>query len=134
MLTLMRLQPQVQRGDVGEADQGLGRPGGCAVRQPRQQACGAVATARAEHRPHLGVGQRRGQLRQAPRIITGEIALPLEQSRADLGAVARADQGQAGLEGGPVEAARGGDDRHATPGAVRAGLEACGQRWILARR
>ena len=116
------LQPQVQRGDIREADQELALPG----RRPCRQACPAAASPRSRrarrtppvpggprsrrairsaggHRPRRGSG---GELKDSLRVLR---TIPVRQHF------------QAELEGRAIEAARRGDDRHAVTGPYGAG-------------
>src|SRR5215472_2065421 len=114
----LRLKPKVQRGDIREADQGLGwarRPGAEPAQKPRR----AVAAARTEHGADAGVGERRAELCQTPRIVPGEVAAALKKAILVLGPVARADQAQSRVKSRALESTGRRDYRHAVARAQR---------------
>ena len=80
--------------------------------EARQQPCGAVAAAGAEHRLELRVRQRRQQLGEAPLVITGQIPMFAEDPRSVLRPVARGEHRESGIERAALEATRRRNDGH----------------------
>lgn len=111
----LTLLPLVQRRDVREADDRAVRSR-C---EPWQKPQGPVAAAGAENRAHRRVGQRRAQLRQPPRVVSGQVAMSLEYLEIVMRPVAGTDEGQPGLEGGSIERPGGSDDSNRVAGAER---------------
>ncbi len=109
----VRLQPQMQRGDVREPDQELALTGRWHVGQLGEQARRPVAATGAEHCPGCGVRQRCDQFAQAPRVIAGQVAVAGEDPVCVVRLIARRDDLEAELEGGTVEPAGRCDDCHA---------------------
>ena len=125
----------MQRSDVREADHRFRGSGRSALREPRQQPRGTVAAARAEHRADVRIGERGGELIETARIAPGEVAVALENPRSVLGAVARREHSEAGIESGALEAAGRRDHGHAVAGMQRRRrLEGCIHRAADSRR
>src|SRR5207244_5643417 len=73
------LKGEMEGGDVGESDEDLRSLHQRREIEERQEARRAIAAARADDALHFRVGERFGQLRRAPLVAAGEIAIDLEE-------------------------------------------------------
>ncbi len=104
------LPPLVKGGDVGKADEGLGRYGlahrraaGCSIRPPWgrqfwQEPHGAVAAAGAKNGAFGAIREEFVQLGEAALIVACQVPMALKDSGVVLNAIAFGNDGDAGLE------------------------------------
>src|SRR6185295_4653069 len=99
---------EVERGDVGEADEGLER--GVVEAEAAEEPHRAVAATRAEDGAGAVVAEGLVELVEAAVVVAGEVAGFRVEARVEDGLVAAGEDVESSLEGFTVERARGRDD------------------------
>ncbi len=116
----LRLEPRVQRGDIGKTDQRLeGSVSGNRC-ESGKKAHRAVAAACAEHSLDFRIEQRCVEFCESSRVVPRKIAVSIEETWAQLRAIPRRQQRQAGIKGFAVERpGRGNDGNSVAAGQCR---------------